>query len=148
MTNKTFKGQLADGEQRTIRLSTNNGLTGYKIKKLQIMIVQMGGGDSEHVVQVFSTERTTTIPTSGASVTFEDPTLLGCAMASASSDARFYPEDHRVIFDDKVINQDIFITHTDNQGSTAVNYYIELEKMKLDINEATVATLKDMRGRE
>jgi hypothetical protein len=29
-----------------------------------------------------------------------------------------------------------------------MNYYIELEKVKLDLNEATVATLKDMRGRE
>ena len=27
-----------------------------------------------------------------------------------------------------------------------MNYYIELEQVKLDLNEATVATLKDMRG--
>jgi hypothetical protein len=29
-----------------------------------------------------------------------------------------------------------------------MNYYLELEQVKLDLNEATVATLKDMRGRE
>jgi dimeric dUTPase (all-alpha-NTP-PPase superfamily) len=61
---KTFRGQLADATQKTIRLSTNNGLTGYKIVKLQIMIVQLGNADAEHVVQVFSTKRTSAIPTS------------------------------------------------------------------------------------
>ena len=30
---KSFKGKLADGEEKKIRLSTNKGLTGYKIKK-------------------------------------------------------------------------------------------------------------------
>ena len=31
-------------------------------------------------------------------------------------------------------------------GSEKNNYYIELEQVKLDLNEATVATLKDMRA--
>ena len=43
-------------------------------------------------------------------------------------------------------NQDIYITcySTDNK----INYYIELEQVPLSKDEATVATLKDMRGRE
>ena len=32
--------------------------------------------------------------------------------------------------------------------SRPVNYYVELEQMKLDLNENTVATLKDIRNIE
>ena len=53
-----------------------------------------------------------------------------------------------IIFDNTTINQDMFITHFDASVGKPVNYYIELEQVKLDLNEATVATLKDMRGRE
>ena len=52
-----------------------------------------------------------------------------------------------VVIDNKIINQDIFIQHTAQSGN-ACNFYLELEQVKLDLNEATVATLKDMRGRE
>ena len=31
-------------------------------------------------------------------------------------------------------------------GTSGVNYYIELEQIKLDIGESTVATLKDIRN--
>ena len=42
-----------------------------------------------------------------------------------------------------IFNQDIYVT---NYGSGAMNYYIELEQIKLDLNENTVATLKDIRN--
>ncbi len=34
--NKTFKGLMANDTQQKIRLSTNDGLTGYKITKFQV----------------------------------------------------------------------------------------------------------------
>ena len=37
MTIKSFRGRMADGDQITIRLSTNDGKTGYMIKKFQMM---------------------------------------------------------------------------------------------------------------
>jgi len=53
-----------------------------------------------------------------------------------------------VIFDNEVFNQDIYITYTDNGGGSNedINYYIELEQIKLDLSENTVATLKDIRN--
>jgi hypothetical protein len=36
----------------------------------------------------------------------------------------------------------------EENGSEDCNYYLELEQIKLDLNQSTVATLKDMRGRE
>ena len=49
------------------------------------------------------------------------------------------------IFDNTIVNQDIYITHSDIVGTTPCNYYLELEQVKLDLNENTVATLKDIR---
>ena len=57
-----------------------------------------------------------------------------------------YPSSTDVVFDHVVFNQDVFINLTDNEGTGICNYYLELEQVKLDVNEATVATLKDMRG--
>ena len=141
---KTFRGKLEDGGQATIRLSTNNGLTGYRIAKFAIMMEQPGNTAQESVVQVFTTERSS-VPTSSATVNFDDPTLI----AAAYQDTNVHPTEV-VIFDNVVFNQDIYITYTDNGSGTNedINYHIELEQEKLDVNQATVATLKDMRGRE
>jgi hypothetical protein len=145
--NKSFRGKIADGEQQEIRLSTNNGLTGYQIKKLQLLPYTPGHTKNlEIAFQVFSTERTGSIPTSGATIDFDDPTLLAAGFyVSDTSHANSSSLD--IIFDNVKINQDIFITMTDNEGADSfVNYYIELEQMQLSKDEATMATLKDMRA--
>jgi hypothetical protein len=36
---KSFRGKLADGEQERISLSTNNGLTGYRVTKFQLKFI-------------------------------------------------------------------------------------------------------------
>jgi hypothetical protein len=146
--NKTFKGLLEDGTQQQIRLSTNDGLTGYKIVKMSLICKQPGLSNQESLVKVRTIKTSGTIPTANATVNFDDPTLLAVGMYSASTNQKTDPEDLNIIFDNKIVNQDIFITHTDNEGTLPINYYIELEQVKLDLNEATVATLKDMRGRE
>ena len=142
---KTFRGMLKDPEQQRIKLSTNNGLTGYKIRKLQLFSIQPGVLDEEHIVQVF------TVPHNDTSfydnVDFNDPTLLAAAYYK-DDDQNYNPGFINVIIDSSKFNQDIYITHADVASSNKVNYYLELEQVKLDINEATVATLKDMRGRE
>ena len=146
---KSFRGLIQDGAQQIIRLSTNDGKTGYTIKKLQLLPYTPGHTKNlEIAFQVFSTKRTAAIPTAGATIDFSDPTLLAAAFyVSDTSHANASSLD--VVFDNMKINQDIFITMTDNEGSESyVNYYIELVQVKLDIHEATVATLKDMRGRE
>ena len=43
-------------------------------------------------------------------------------------------------------NQDIYVTAVDTESSSATNYYIELETVKLDLSESTVASLKDIRN--
>jgi len=140
---KSFRGLLADGEQDTIRLSTNDGLTGYKIHKLMIIPYApfAAGGDQWNVVQIFKHAPATI----DALIDFADQSLLGCAI-SAQTVGVPYGVTH-VVFDSEIFNQDIFVTHIDKKGnSKPVNYYIELEQVKLAVDEAAVATLKDMRG--
>ena len=141
---KTFRGRLEDGGLETIKLSTKQGLVGYKINKFDIISGDPMGAATESVVKIFTTPVTTAV----ASVDFTDPTLVGVATYS-ETDSLNYPLTQSIIFDNKTFNQDIYVTHKSaSTTTTTMNYHIELEQVKLDINEATVATVKDMRGRE
>ena len=142
---KTFRGQIADGGQDTIVLHTNNGSTGYRIVKFQIFPVKPGGTNHiENVVQIWK-EFQSTVPTVNPDVDFSDNRLLAAAYLADDVNLASGPIDV-VIFDNEIFNQDIYITHTDVNGTLGVNYYVELEQMKLDLNENTVATLKDIRN--
>ena len=142
---KSFRGQLADGDQQTITLHTNNGATGYRIVKFQIFPVKPGGTNHiENVVQIWK-EFQTTVPTVNPDVDFSYNRLLAAAYLADDVNLASGPIDV-VIFDNEIFNQDIYITHTDVNGTLGVNYYVELEQMKLDLNENTVATLKDIRN--
>ena len=146
---KSFRGQIADGGETYIRLGTNDGLTGYRIVKFQIIPEDPGNTSNESVVKVFSVRPhdTTGATTVTRTINFDDPTMLAVAFYSGNSGSS-YPQDLIVIFDNTKFNQDIYLTHATDSGSDTINYYLELEKVKLDLNEATVATLKDMRGNE
>ena len=140
---KTFKGKLASGEQQTIRLATNQGLMGYKVIKFQIVDSAPGTADVEMVAKLFSIDP----PTIDATINFDDPTLMGVVVYTAGN-VTTEQSATNIIFDNTTVNQDMFITGKDvGGGNVAMNYYIELEQVKLDLNEATVATLKDMRAR-
>jgi len=142
---KTFRGQMADLAQDTIVLHTKDGATGYRIVKFELIALQPGQTDYEHVVQIWKVPKTDTAKYD--EIYFNDQTLIGVAyikgdVAETNTDTR------TVIFDREIFNQDIYITHAEVKGALAVNYYIELEQIKLDLNESTVATLKDIRNLE
>ncbi len=142
---KSFRGKLAGAETETIRLSTNNGLTGYKVVKFQLFPIAPGQGsaaDIEATVKIFTVKPST----ADGNVNFDDPTLLGAGYL-VDSNSVANTSQLITVFDRMIFNQDMFITSFET-NSIAINYYIELEQIKLDLNEATVATLKDMRGRE
>ena len=140
---KSFRGLVAHGGTEHIRLSTNDGLTGYEIKKLEIITKEPAVVKTESIVKIFSVEPSA----SNGVLNFNDPTLLGMAYVAMADDG-YNSSPLITIFDHVKVNQDIYITAVDIKNSTDTNYYLELEQIKLDLNEATVATLKDMRGRE
>lgn len=139
-TIKSFRGLLADNGIETIPLSTNDGSTGYRIRKLEIMPKQ-SQTDYEITFKVYKISQTA----ADNVVDMSDNTLLAAAFSGLA--AGEYAGAKTVIFDNEVFNQDVYLTATDNGGSgQSVNYYIELEQISLALDENTVATLKDIRN--
>jgi len=140
---KTFRGLIADGAQDTIVLHTNDGSTGYRVVNFQIVGKEPGEQHQEHTLKIYKISQSSIDNT----VDFSDQTLLGVGYAINNPD-NAYPFSHHIIFDREIFNQDIYVTHVDTVGILPCNYYIELEQVNLDINESTVATLKDLRNLE
>jgi len=137
---KTFRGQLADGGQDRIRLSTIKGKVGYKIVKFQIMPDDPNQATVKHVMKLYKTSQSTI----DDSVNFTDSDLLGAAIyAEAPTSA--ISSHGLIIFDQEIFNQDIYVTNFEPTNNQPGNYYLELEVIPLDDAGAEYTTLKDMR---
>ena len=142
---KTFRGLLVQDAIDTVVLHTNDGSTGYRIVKFQLMphVYGAGSGELESIVKIYKILQTTATEI----IDFSDNTLLAAAIINNDTAADSYPTVLTTVFDNEIFNQDIYITHKNQHGdAAAVSYYFELEQIKLDINSNTVATLKDMRN--
>lgn len=146
MTIKTFRGILADDAQDTIRLSTKQGKIGYRIIKFNAMPVNPNT-NTETTMAIYKTTQTTSPASSdiSANVDFSDQNLLA-ALFYTTSESQLYSPLPLIIFDREIFNQDIYITLKGSSYTNSMNYYIELEVMNLNDNEASVATLMDIRG--
>ena len=140
---KTFRGMIANDTQDIIVLHTNDGSIGYRIVKFEIMNEKPSSQDYEQVYKIYKVPQATNTN----EIDLSDNTLLGVAFdnGQGGTPGRFYES---IIFDDEIFNQDIYITMiaASGGGTTNGNYYIELEQVKLDLNQNTVATLKDIRN--
>jgi hypothetical protein len=137
---KSFRGLIDDSEQQTISLHTNNGSTGYRIVKFELMAPD-GNQTIEVVAKVFSVTQTAITD----DIDFSDQTLLACGIWKSTTSANNV-SGQEIVFDNVTFNQDIYVTAARGAGSGKINYHIELEQVKLDLNENTVATLKDIRN--
>jgi len=140
---KTFRGMIADGAQDTIVLHTNDGSIGYRIVKLLLMSADYGTatGDLQNSLVKVSKVSLTTID---ETLDFSDNRLLAAAAYERVTSVG--TTSTTIFFDKEIFNQDIYVSHKDFTSGEPVNYYLELEQIKLDINENTVATLKDIRN--
>ena len=142
---KAFRGKMADDTQDTIVLHTNDGSIGYRVVKFQVVTAAPGTNNGEHVLKIYKVSQSTI----DATIDFSDNTLLAVALTQDYTSAYQRGWDEHIIFDQEVFNQDIYITHKEGTGNNLpCNYYLELEQMKLDLGENTVATLKDIRNRK
>jgi len=131
---------MVDNTIDTISLHTTDGSTGYRIVKFELMPID-SDEDVESSVKVFSVPQATAI----GNIDFSDNTLLAAGIIRAGTGVS-QPLTAISVFDNMTFNQDIFITLKGGSYTRDVNYYIELEQIKLDLNENTVATLKDIRN--
>tara|TARA_Y100000361_G_C10855420_1_gene186546 strand:+ start:21 stop:464 length:444 start_codon:yes stop_codon:yes gene_type:complete len=140
---KSFRGKLKDGDIDTIALHTNDGSMGYRITKFQLM-PNREVDDLGAIVKIFSIPQTTATE----DIDFDDNTMLAAGLYRQDSGNQFN-FGQNIVFDNMTFNQDIFITYKDDETADKfINYYIELEQIKLDLNENTVATLKDIKNIE
>jgi len=139
---KSFRGLMLDGTQDTISLHTNTGTTGYRIIKMQIIGEDPGNTNVEATIKVYSILQTAV----DGKIDFSDNTLLAAGHHAKSTSVSGAITDI-VVFDNMTFNQDIYVT-CDTGSTTGVkcNYHIELEQVSLDLNENTMATLKDIRN--
>ena len=137
----SFRGLIADGGQDTVSLATRDGSIGYRLVKFQNMNNNPGAQLIEGVMKIYKIPQTVV----DGVIDFSDQTLLG-ACYHEDNDSTAYSTSEVIIFDNDIFNQDIYITFKDVSTGQAMNYYIELEQMALDLNENTVATLKDIRN--
>lgn len=139
---KSFRGKMTSGTIDVVSLHTNNGSIGYRIKKMQIIPADgFGTINQEFTMKVYSVPQTTV----DDAVDFSDQTLLAAGYIGLNTSAGQIGET--VVFDNMTFNQDIYITMIETAGN-AGNYYIELEQVKLSLDENTVSTLKDIRNIE
>jgi len=139
----SYRGKLADGGQDTINLHTNDGKTGYKVVKFECIPEAPGAGNTESITKIYKILQTAI----DGLVDFSDLTLLGVNYYTDGSTSDRTGRD-TVIFDNEIINQDIYITHSEITTSQAINYYLELEQVSLTEDQALVAIVKNLRNEQ
>jgi len=132
MTIKTFRGKLEDGGQDQIYLAGDQPGDGYRILKFQLMPSAPGVSTQEIVGKIWKRKQTTV----NGAVDFNDTTLLAAAIFTQSADS--FNSFQSVIFDNTIVNQDIYVTIDDSQNAAGANYYIELEQVIMPKGEQAV----------
>jgi hypothetical protein len=136
---KSFRGKIAGDGTEIIPLHTNDGSQGYKIVKLEVM----PGAFTGDQVGIFTVNTIAFTP--ATTVDFSDQTLIAVALVRTGNLlTEGYTQD--VVFDNVTFNQDIHLGFKNLDAAIDMNYHIELELVKLDLNQNTVATLKDIRN--
>tara|TARA_Y100000356_G_C11178004_1_gene245217 strand:+ start:282 stop:719 length:438 start_codon:yes stop_codon:yes gene_type:complete len=134
---KSFRGKLVHGEQDKIHLSGGDADTGYRIHRFDLMQTDPSE-QPENAVKIYSVKQTSV----DGNVDFDDDTLLAAGMIWSSTN-QIYPHDKQIVFDQDVVNQDIYITNFDEQfGAGSVNYYLELEEIKMSKNQQAVVNFE------
>tara|TARA_R100001594_G_scaffold82009_1_gene116475 strand:- start:13 stop:459 length:447 start_codon:yes stop_codon:yes gene_type:complete len=138
----SYKGKIPIGEQDRIRLKTLKGKVGYRITKFQLFPNAPHATNTALVSKIFKSNQSASV---SPTVDFTDSDLIAvAAYEDNSNDAR--QQHDTIVFDNEVVNQDIFITMDDaDSNTTPGNYYIELETMPLSDLETTMLTLKNLR---
>lgn len=132
---------MEDDTQLKIRLKTVDGMTGYRIKKFELINKDPGVTAVEGICKIYKVKQTAI----DGEVDFDD-SLMILAGYYAENGGVTDPVSTTVIMEEEIFNQDIFVTYHENIGSQAMNFYLELEQVKLNQNSQTVVTLKDIRA--
>ena len=124
----SFRGLLANAGEDKIRIQGSVGTIAWRITKFQLMPNTPGDASVDNIVQIWR-ESGNSQGASGATLDFTNDELLAAAWFSANT--TYFSSDSVTIFDNALFVRNIYITNTDNDGSDSINYYIELEEVKV-----------------
>ena len=134
---------LSPGTQEKIRLRTIKGKIGYRIKKFQLISNLPGTQNYESIGKITKVKDLSIV----ADINFTDDKLLAVSYIKGNLSSNETASTETIIFDNEIINQDVFVNVSDaGGGSVACNYYIELEAMSISDLEATQLTLKNIKA--
>ena len=123
----SFRGLLPDGKQHKIRIQGPVGAIAWRITKFMVMPYDVSDEDYEAVVKIYRESQSSI----DHNVDFTDSELLGAGLWSSSSSNNVYPDDMTIIFDNALFSRNIYITYEDTKTNGGMNYYIELEEVKV-----------------
>jgi len=126
----SFRGLLVDGGQQRIRIQGATGDIAWRITKFEGFPNLPGTTDWESTLQVFREEQTS-VSTDTATVNFDDNELLAAIYYPDSAYIHYKAGGITVVFDNILFSRNIYVTHTNTGGSDSMNYYLELEKVKV-----------------
>ena len=148
---KSYRGLIAEGGSggsTKINIHTNNGKTGYEVKKFQAIQKSPGAKNCEGLVIIYKVPPTAA-QIAATTIDLTDNTIVGVCYYSSNAASDANPEDLTIIFDSEKFNQDIYVTYRDVSGvNDSMNYYIELEQVSLSDDQALIAIVKNLRNEQ
>ena len=123
----SFKGLVADGDQRKIRILGPVGAIAWKITKFEIMTDDPHQATVKHVVKIWREKQSSF----NDSVDFSDDELLAAATRNEAPGGEDQAGYGTVIFDNALFVRNLYVTNNEGHNSKAANYYIELEEVKV-----------------
>jgi len=130
----SFRGLLADGTQKKIRIQGSVGAIAWRITKFELMAENPADLSQESIVKIYREEQDSI----DTLINFGDAELLGAGMWIKNSQS-YYVATEITIFDNTLFVRDLWLTHDDFGGIGSCNYYIELEEVK--VSKAGMAQL-------
>jgi len=122
----SFRGYLADGEQEKIRIQGSVGSIAWRITKFQVIDAGPTTSGPEAVVKIFREQQSGV----DVSIDFRNDELLGVAFFKHGT-ITSQPDTQVIIFDNSLFVRNIWVTSSEPTDNANMNYYIELEEVKV-----------------
>ena len=133
----SFKGLISNGGQDEINLERQNVNLAYRIVKFQGIAKTPGAGAAgAHVLKVYRESQSSI----DAVINFSTDTDLLAVVYYNANVAAGDNDSTIIVFDNILFSRNIFVTQSDTLGTSACNYYVELEEVP--VGAATLMQLK------
>jgi len=121
----SFKGLLADGGQDKIRIEGATGQIAWRITKFEVLGPN-ANTNTESVIKIYRENQSSI----NATIDFSEDELLAAAIYNDTNDPHYFAGGV-TIFDNALFVRNIYVSQLCADNVSAMNYYIELEEVKV-----------------